>query len=144
LDFVTGLIDGDGSFNVSFQHKPYRRVRANFTIVQETACKELLTELKPFFGCGNVYDLPSAASRYQVENVDFILNNVATRLNGVTFNTQKYLHYEVLIKVCNIIKTSGYKSDTSFKEIIELAYDSNLSGKRRRLTKQEFIDLINE
>lgn len=59
LDFVVGLIDGDGSFNVSFQHKPYRRVRANFTIVQETACRELLNELKTFFGCGNVYDLRS-------------------------------------------------------------------------------------
>ncbi|KAF8541706.1 hypothetical protein BDD12DRAFT_681316, partial [Trichophaea hybrida] len=95
------------------------------------ACKELLTELKTFFGCGNVYDLPSAASRtrYQVENVDLILNNIATRLNGVTYNIQKYLHYEVFIKGCNIIKTNGYKSDTYFKEIIELAYDSNLSGK---------------
>jgi hypothetical protein len=155
LDFVTGLIDGDGSFNISFQHKPYRRVRANFTVVQETACKELLNELKTFFGCGNVYDLPSAASRYQIENVDLILNNVAPKLNEVTFNTQKYLHYEILIKVCNIIRTNGYKSDASFKEIIELAYDSNLSpcprtgdgprgGKRRRFTKQEFIYLMNE
>lgn len=144
LDFVVGLIDGDGSFNVSFQHKPYRRVRANFTIVQETACRELLNELKTIFGCGNVYDLRSAATRYQVENVDLILNNILPKLSGVTFNTQKYLHYEVFIKVCNILKTSGYKSDTSFKEIIELAYDSNLSGKRRRLTKQEFIDVMNK
>lgn len=144
LDFVVGLIDGDGSFNVSFQHKPYRRVRASFTVVQETSCRELLNELKTFFGCGNVYDLPSAASRYQVENVDLILNNILPKLNGVTFNTQKYLHYEIFIKVCNIIKTSGYKSDTSFKEIVELAYDSNLSGKRRRLTKQEFIDAMNK
>jgi len=144
LDFVTGLIDGDGSFNVSFQLKPYRRVRANFTVVQETACKELLNELKNYFGCGNVYDLPSAASRYQVENVDLILNNIVPKLNGVTFNTLKYMHYEVLVKVCNIIKTNGYKSDDSFKEIIELAYDSNLSGKRRRLTKEEFLALINK
>lgn len=66
------------------------------------------------------------------------------KLSGVTFNTQKYQHYEVFIQVCNILKTSGYKSDTSFKEIIELAYDSNLSGKRRRLTKQEFIDAMNK
>lgn len=143
LDFVVGLIDGDGSFNVSFQHKPSRRVRTNFTVVQETACRELLNELKTFFGCGNVYDLPSAASRYQVENVDKMLDNVLPKLNGATFNTKKYLHYEIFIEVCNIIKTNGYKSDTYFREIIELAYDSNLSGKRRRLTKQEFIDAIN-
>ncbi len=141
LDFVTGLIDGDGSFNVSFQYKPYRRVRVNFTVVQETSSKEVLNELKTFFGCGNVYDLPSSAS-YQVENVDLILNNIVPKLNGVIFNTQKSEHYETIVKVSNIIKTKGYKSDDALKEIIELAYDTNKLGKRRRLDKQEFIEKI--
>lgn len=140
LDFVTGLIDGDGSFNVSFQYKPYRRVRVNFTVVQETANKEVLNELIVFFGCGKVYDLSSAASRYQIENVDLMLENIAPILKEATFNTQKNGHYETIVKVSEIIKTKGYKSNDVFKEIIELAYDTNKLGKRRRLTKQEFIE----
>ena len=139
LDFVAGLIDGDGSFNVSFQHEPTRRVRVNFTVVQETACKELLNELKTYFGCGNVYDLPSAAGRFQVENVDLMLNRIAPILNKVTFNTQKDEHYKTIIQVSEIIKSKGYKSDVDFINIIELAYDSNKLGKRRRFTKEEFI-----
>src|SRR5690606_35535533 len=113
LDFVTGLIDGDGSFNISFQHKPTRRVRANFTVVQETSCRELLNELKTFFGCGNVYDLPSAAS-YQVNDIDTILNKIVPIFNKVILNTKKNQSYQTMVKVCEIIKAKGYESDENY------------------------------
>jgi hypothetical protein len=142
LDFVTGLIDGDGSFNVSFQIKPYRRVRVNFTVVQETLCKELLNELKTFFNCGNVYDLSSAASRFQVENINLILNKVKPILDNAKFNTQKAEYYKIAIKISEIINTKNYKSNNIFKEIIELAYNSNKLGKRRRISKEELINKL--
>lgn len=144
LEFIAGLIDGDGSFNVSFQVKPYRRVRVNFTVVQESSCKELLYELKSYFSCGSVYDLPSAASRYQVENVDLILNNIKPVMDKVVLNTYKADSYNTAIKVCEVIRAKGYKTDEALNEIIELAYDSNMSGKRRRISKEEFIRKISE
>ena len=144
LGFIAGLVDGDGSFNVSFQIKPYRRVRVNFTVVQESSCKELLYELKSYFSCGSVYDLPSAASRFQIENVDLILNNIKPVMDKVTLNTYKAESYNVAIKVCEIIRAKGYKTDEALNEIVELAYDSNMSGKRRRISKEEFIRKISE
>lgn len=142
LDFITGLVDGDGSFNVTFQISPYKRVRVNFTVVQETSCKEVLNELKAYFGCGNVYDLPSAASRYQVENVDLMLSNIKPIFDKVIFNTYKAGHYEIAIKVSEIIKAKGFKSNDAFKEIVELAYESNKLGKRRRISKEELMKKI--
>ena len=138
LEFVAGLIDGDGSFNVSFQIKPYRRVKVNFTVVQESSCRDLLVELIDYFSCGKVYDLPSAASRYQVENVDLMLSNIIPVLNKTKFNTNKGVYYDIAKEVSKIIKTKGYKTDDSFKEIVELSYDSNKSGKRRHISKEEF------
>lgn len=143
LDFIAGLVDGDGSFNVSFQLKPYKRIRVNFTVVQETSCKKVLNELKTFFNCGQIYDLPSAASRYQVENPDLILNNIKPVFDKVTLRTKKAESYKIAIKVCEIITSKGYKSNETFKEIIELAYNSNSLGKRRRISKQELIKKIN-
>ena len=32
--------------------------------------------------------------------------------------------------------------DDAFEEIVELAYNSNKSGKRRRISKEEFISKI--
>ena len=144
LDFITGLVDGDGSFNVSFQIKPYRRIRINFTVVQETSCKEVLNELKAYFNCGNVYDLPSAASRYQVENIDLILDNIKPIFDKVIFNTIRAEHYKIAIKVSEIIRTKGYKTNDTFKQIIELAYNSNKLGKRRKISKQELIKKIDK
>nr|ATI20188.1 LAGLIDADG endonuclease [Juglanconis oblonga]ATI20351.1 LAGLIDADG endonuclease [Juglanconis oblonga] len=139
LDFIAGLIDGDGSFNVGFQFKPYRRVKVNFTVIQESSCKELLNELVSYFSGGKVYDLPSAASRFQIENVDLMLNNVIPILDKAKFNTCKGEKYEIAKKVCEIIKTKGYKSDEALKEIVELSYNSNKSGRSRKITKEEFL-----
>lgn len=144
LDFIWGLIDGDGSFNVTFQIKPYRRVRVNFTVVQETSCSKLLHELKSYFSCGAVYDLPSAASRFQVENIDLMLNNIKPILDKIKLNTYKAKNYDIAMKVCEIIRIKGYKTDDALKEIVELAYDSNKFGKRRRISKEEFIRKISE
>lgn len=79
-----------------------------------------------------------------VENVDLILNRIKPILDKVTFNTQKAEYYKIATKVCEIIKTKGYKSNESFQEIVELAYDSNKLGKRRLISKQEIIKKIFE
>lgn len=142
LDFIAGLIDGDGSFNVGFQFKPYRRVKVNFTVVQESSCKELLNELVSYFSCGKVYDLPSAASRFQIEKVDLMLNNIFPILDKAKFNTRKGDKYEIAKKVCEIIKTKGYKSDEALREIVDLSYNSNNSGRSRKITKEDFLNKL--
>lgn len=143
LDFLTGLIDGDGSFNVSFQIKPYKRIKVNFTIVQDLYCKELLEEVKNFFKCGNVYNLPSAAVRFQVEDFKLILSNVEPVLRKVYFNTQKKEHYEILIKVSKILEEKKLSKEM-FREIIEIAYNSNKLGERRKLSKEEIIKRLED
>lgn len=144
LDFIAGLIDGDGSFNVSFKLSPYTIIKPNFTVVQETSCAELLNDLVTYFSCGKVYKLPSAASRYQVENVNLILNNIKPILEGVQLNTYKGDMYKIIIKVCDILKEKNYKSNKTLKELVELAYDSNKLGKRRKISKEEFIEKIDK
>ena len=66
LEFVRGLIDGDGSFNVSFL-TTRRRINVNFTVVCELSSISVLNDLVDFFSCGTVYKLQSNAARYQVQ-----------------------------------------------------------------------------
>jgi hypothetical protein len=147
LEFLAGLIDGDGSFNVSFQIKPYRRVRVNFTVVQESSCKELLYELKSYFSCGSVYDLPSAAYRegksiYKLEDVNLILNNLVPLLNKVKFNTNKGQDYKIMVKVCEILKDCKSLTNETFIKIIELAYKKNKLSKNRTIPIEELIQKV--
>ena len=65
-------------------------------------------------------------------------------MDKVVLNTYKADSYNTAIKVCEVIRAKGYKTDEALNEIIELAYDSNMSGKRRRISKEEFIRKISE
>lgn len=162
LEFIAGLIDGDGSFNISFQTKPYRRVKVNFTVVQESSCRDLLYELIDYFSCGKVYDLPEKKSKiffpaafpvlasirrceYKLEDVNLILNNVAPLLK-VQFNTKKGQDYKTMMEVCSILKFYGKKrlTDEIFIKIIELAYDKNKLGKTRTVSKEELIQKVKD
>ena len=61
-DYIIGLVDGEGSFTVYIRNpkdpkKVKRRVRAEprFYIKLIEKDKDILYELKDFFGCGSVY-----------------------------------------------------------------------------------------
>lgn len=138
FEFIRGLVDGDGSFNVSFA-TTRRRVTVNFTVVSEVASKSVLIQLIEFFSCGTVYSLPSAACRYQVQSVEDILNKVYPIFKNIQFNTKKQERFEIIIKICEIIKNRGYSNDADLKSIVDLAWDMNILG-RRKISKEEYLN----
>lgn len=141
LEFVRGLIDGDGSFNVSFA-TTRRRVNVNFTVVCELSSISVLNELVDFFECGTVYTLPSKAARYQVQSVDEILDKVYPKLKDINFNTIKQNHFEKTIKVAELMKSKGLaspKTDEGLQAIVDLAWDMNKEGKGRKISKSEYL-----
>ncbi len=137
LEFVRGLIDGDGSFNISFA-TTRRRIVANFTVVMEISSISILNRLVDFFNCGAVYKLPSAAARYQVQSIDDILEKILPLFNNTKFNTKKQERFEIIIKVCRLIKNRGYANDEDLKSIVEIAWDMNTS--RRKISKEEYLN----
>lgn len=142
LEFVRGLIDGDGSFNISFA-TTRRRIVANFTVVMEISSSPalaatILNQLVEFFKCGTVYSLPSAAARYQVQSIDEILDKILPVLNNTEFNTKKQERFEIVIKVCRLIKNRGFANDVDLKSIVDLAWDMNTS--RRKKSKEEYLN----
>lgn len=137
-EFVRGIIDGDGSFNVSFASSR-RRVQANFTVTMELSSISVLYELVDYFKGGAVYSLPTVAARYQIQNFQEILSLIYPLYNITGFNTTKQDHFLKTIQVCEIVVNEGYKSNDNLKKIVDLAYEMNNSGKRRKLTKEEYL-----
>ena len=110
--------------------------------MHELASIEALNALVDFFGCGSVYMLPSKAARYQIENLDEILTKIIPVFNqeqSLKFNTIKQVHFEIFVKVCELIKKNGYKSDKDLQLIVDLAWDMNKEGKNRRISKAEYL-----
>lgn len=141
LEFIRGEIDGDGSFNISFRTSR-RRIGVNFTVIHELSNISVLEELKQFFGCGSVYNLSSAAARFQVQTLDEMIKNVLPKLKNIEFNTIKQNHFEIFVKVCDILTNEGYKSDENLLKIVNLCWDMNQLGKNRKLSKFEYLSLF--
>lgn len=139
-EFISGLTDGDGSFFVSFRKN--KRITVNYTIIQDSDSKSVLTEVKNYFNCGKVYDLKSRAARFQVENLTDITNIIIPHFMKYPLKTNKNEHLKIFCKVCELLLINDHKTNEGYNRIIELAYDMNNNGKGRRLPKKDFIELI--
>lgn len=139
-DFIRGLTDGDGSFFIGFRGNG--RITASYTVIQESSCKGVLEELARFFDCGKVYDLSSKASRYQVENLDDICNKIIPYFIENVLLTEKKTHFDLFAKTCELIQMGSHKSQEGLIEIINLSYDMNKDGKGRKLTKDQYLELM--
>ena len=82
-EYVLGLVDGEGSFNVRVNDKKRRaRVELKFSLKLRHQDKEMLDELQRFFGCGKVYIQNdkranhSLCYRFEVQNKKEIIEKI--------------------------------------------------------------------
>lgn len=83
-NYVVGLVDGEGSFSVRLNKPKTRRakVELRFSLKLRHQDKEILDQLKKFFGCGNVYiqrdkrKNHSLCYRYEVQNRKEIMEKI--------------------------------------------------------------------
>jgi hypothetical protein len=82
--YVVGLVDGEGSFTVRLNKARTRRSRVElrFSLKLRHQDKEILDQLRLFFGCGNVYiqrdkrKNHSLCYRYEVQNKKEIIEKI--------------------------------------------------------------------
>lgn len=148
--YVTGLIDGDGSFNLSFEIKPRLRIKTNFTLGMLNESKSILLNLLKFFSCGKIYTVSGKYSRYQVENIEQIEKNIIPHFKKYPLESNKKNHFLIWTQTLNsfselnkFVITPNLKKQW-FLENVERAYNMNCNGKRRKYTKEEIIKQINE
>ncbi len=74
-EYIIGLVDGEGSFNVQIRNdRKKTRVQLKFSVKLRHQDKEILYELQKFFGCGTVYIQKdkrknhSTCYRFEVQN----------------------------------------------------------------------------
>ena len=82
-DYIIGLVDGEGSFSVRIPNTKRRaNVELTFSLKLRHQDKEILEELKKFFGCGNVYiqrdkrENHSLCYRFEVHNKKEIIQKI--------------------------------------------------------------------
>jgi predicted nucleotidyltransferase len=82
-NYVLGLVDGEGSFNVRIDNKRRKtKIDIRFSLKIRHQDKKILHELQQFFGCGNIYiqrdkrENHSLCYRYEVHNKKDIIKKI--------------------------------------------------------------------
>ena len=136
--FIIGLVDGDGCFNINFLADG--ELSFGFHITGGLEQRELFNLVKSKLGCGSVKQKDTGTLRYQVSSFQDMCSKVIPFMSQYEFHTYKSRHFAIFKDIAKLVMDGQHRHFNGFMHIIDRAYDMNLKGKRRKLTKQDYIN----
>ena len=144
--YVTGLVDGEGCFMVSFNLCPSLstgiEVCPAFAVALNKRSLNVLKALQRFFGCGSIrYSRSDRTYKWEVRSVSDIVKRVLPHFERYPLQTAKRADFEKFAQICRWVHTNHHRNREYLRHIIELAYEMNPSGKRR-YRKEELLRVL--
>lgn len=138
---IAGIIDGDGSFYVSFNQNG--SIKTGFSITGDKDSRPLLEGIQEKFkGIGSIKKGSKNELVYTITGLNQIIDVLIPFIDQNPLFSERALHYEKFKTVSLILKGEQPLTTESKFKIVELAYDMNKKGKRRSLSKTEYTKLI--
>jgi hypothetical protein len=146
--WVTGFVDGEGCFSVSFNKREKLargiEVRPSFGIGQKEASLESLQNVQNFFGCGSIrYSNRDGCYKYEVRSLNDITEKIIPHFDKYPLKTQKKKDFEIFTIICKDMLQSKHLSVLGIKQIIKNAYTMNPAG-TRKYSYEELIQSVKD
>ena len=146
--YVTGLVEGEGCFSVSFNLKRALKVgietRPSFSLSLKEEDLDLLKALRGFFKCGAIrYSRSDRTYKYEVRNVSDLMRKIIPHFQRYPLRGTKRKSFRLFSEIVELIHRNHHLNPTYLREIIEKAYEMNPSGKRR-YRKEELLRVLGE
>jgi len=134
-DWVSGLVDGEGSFMVLFNPNPKFKtgweVRLSFSVSLTKKSRKILLELKRFFGCGSIrFCRRDNTYKYEVRSLSDLTEKVIPHFERYhLFIKEK--EFLSLRKVSYLMRARKHRQKEGLEEIKKIAEAIN-RGRRKR------------
>jgi len=140
--YITGFVDGEGSFLVSFSNRPKLsvgiEVRPSFSVSQHKRSKNIIVELCKFFQCGSVrFSQRDQNYKYETRSLKDLVDIIIPHFEKYPLRTSKKEDFNLFRQICLLMKKNKHLSAKGVKQIIRLAYQMNNLGSRRY--EQEYL-----
>lgn len=140
-NFISGVIDGDGSFFIYFLQNG--DIKTGFKITSDKDSKPLLESIKKHLkNIGTIHEGSKGELIYAVNGINQINDVLIPFMNNNPIFSERALHYDKFKYVSLIIKNSKSLTLENKLKIVELYYEMNKNGKRRKLSKTEYIQIL--
>lgn len=134
--YISGFIDGEGCFCVSFQpgkrHRFGWEVRPSFSVSQNADRAELLYIIQEKWECGFIRpDSSDKTLKFEVRKTTDLAGKVIPHFKKFPLLSSKKIDFQRFERICELISAKQHFEFNGFEEIIRLAMDMNPSGKRK-------------
>ncbi len=143
-EYISGFVDGEGCFSVSFSKRPRFIVgwetKPSFSVSQNHDRAEVLHLIQKHFNAGFMRrDFSDRTLKYEVRRLDDLIEKVIPHFEKFPLLSGKQKDFLLFKKICLLMKDDHHTSLQGLKKIVPLAFKMNASG-RRKYTKQDIID----
>jgi LAGLIDADG DNA endonuclease family protein len=133
--YVTGLVEGEGCFCVSFTLRPTLRtgieVRPSFALSLNERDGDVLRSLQAFFDCGAIrVSRRDRTLKYEARSTAELLECIVPHFERFPLRGVKANSFDGFRQVCRMIEQGAHLTSVGLREIVRIAYGMNL-GKRR-------------
>ena len=145
--YISGFIDGEGCFCVSFQpskrHRLGWEVRPSFSVSQNSDRAEILHLIQKRWDCGFIRpDRSDNTLKLEVRNVGHLMERVLPHFRKYPLVSAKRQDVKYFETVCELIYESKHKTVEGFERIVGLAMKMNSSGKRKYSDSEILSSLV--
>lgn len=135
-EYVSGFVDGEGCFSVSFTKRPRFLVgwetKPSFSVSQNRDRAQQLFIMQKHFGCGFMRDGKiDNTIKYEIRRLNDLLEKVIPHFERYPLLSSKQRDVELFKAVCLIMKRNEHRTVKGLQRILPLAFRMNGSGKRR-------------
>ena len=143
--YITGFVDGEGSFCVSFNKRNSLHVgievRPSFSVSQHKRSKEILHKFHAYFGCGSIrYSARDQNYKYEVRSLNDLTQIIIPHFQQYQLQTSKRDDFGLFSTICFKMAEKEHHTARGIESIIDLAYQMNNLGSRR-YSKTEILRL---
>ena len=139
--FVSGFVDGEGSFHIALYEDERMRtgwkVIPEFHVSQRVTSRCVLDRLVSFFTCGYVKANHATNPKdvtyvYVVRDRQDLLKKIIPFFRSHPLQTEKRKDFNLFVRVVKRMSQNRHLTRTGIQEIIGIAYQMNGSGRYRR------------
>ncbi|PIQ81474.1 MAG: hypothetical protein COZ34_02115 [Candidatus Pacebacteria bacterium CG_4_10_14_3_um_filter_34_15] len=146
--YLSGFVDGEGSFNISFRKKDDYKTGwqpvLSFNVSQRE--KTILALMKHHFKCGIIKARQDGLHSYDVTNPKMLKEFILPFFTKYNFFSQrKKKNFAIFKKAVELMFEKKHLTEAGLKELVELREKINLgAGRTRKYVKKDILSESSE
>jgi LAGLIDADG endonuclease len=133
--YLSGYVDGEGCFTVSFSPRPTLlvgwEVRPSLSVSQNGDRNEVLLLLQTYFGCGMLRpDRSDKTLKWEVRSLPVLVARIISHFETYPLLSGKRYDFELFADICRRMTQGQRLYGAGLAEIVRRAGKMNPSGKR--------------